>query len=430
MIAAPRSPRRSRHLPAEGDGPQDPAQSLVDGDLARALFAVELATTSPEGSWDEVTDSLLAATRTRADRSARASLFYGAPAAGFVLDTTGAYRTRWAHQLASLDQDLVAVTMDRLAAVEARVEAGASPKDSEFNLVNGMSGLGFVLLRRVVHQPARNEDLERALAGVLTYLVDRAQDRVLGEVLLPGWWTPDRHHTTAPGAPVGVTGHADFGMALGGAGILALLAASYRAGRHVVGHGEAIDKIVGWYARWRQETPERVVWWPNRLSLEELRTGHVAPIGRDEPSPLDPTWAHGTPGIGRALQMAAIARKDQQARLAAENAIASCLIQSQLGPMNEPDLYGGTGGMYLTVLRAAEDAERFHPLSDSRIPPLLHRLSVAGSAVSRTSRVLPDPDDSEFLYGRFGTRLVFESLRRRASPVCGGDGVLGIGWAE
>ncbi|GAA2234418.1 hypothetical protein GCM10010413_37200 [Promicromonospora sukumoe] len=38
--------------------------------------------------------------------------------------------------------------------------------------------------------------------------------------------------------------------------------------------------------------------------------------------------------------------------------------------------------------------------------------------------------EPRFLYGRFGTRLVFESLRRRASPVCGGDGVLGIGWAE
>ncbi|PUB32576.1 lanthionine synthetase-like protein [Promicromonospora sp. AC04] len=394
------------------------------------LFEVELAATSPEGSWDEVTDWLLEATHRPVDRSVRASLFYGAPALAFVLDSTGHYRARWAHELAILDQHLVTVTNDRLTAVEARVASGAPPQVDEFSLVDGLTGLGVVLLRRVVHQPVSNEALSWALKDVLMYLVDRARDRMLGEVRLPGWWTPSVRRPEAAGAPVALAGHAGFGMARGGAGILAVLAAAYRAGHRVPGHGEAIDQIVGWYARWRQETPERVVWWPNRLSLEELRTGHMTPVGQDEPSPLEPTWAHGTPGIGRALQMAAIARKDEQARIAAEDAIASCLIQSQVGPISEPDLYSGTGGMYLTVLRAAEDAERFHPLSDSRIPPLLHRLSVAGSAVSRTSRVLPDPDDSEFLFGRFGTRLVFESLRRRASPVCGGDGVLGIGWAE
>src|SRR5690606_7054444 len=130
-------PRRSLHVPAEGDGPQDPAQSLADGDLARMLFAIELATTSPEGSWDEVTDWLLAVSDGPMDRSVHASLFYGIPALTFVLDTTGAYRTRWAHELASLDQALVAVTNDRLAAVEARVAAGAPPQDDEFSLVDG-----------------------------------------------------------------------------------------------------------------------------------------------------------------------------------------------------------------------------------------------------------------------------------------------------
>ena len=324
------------------------------------------------------------------------------------------------------------MTSDRLAAAEARTRTGAPPQESELSLVDGLTGLGVVLLRRVFHQPARNEDLSRALADVLTYLVDRAQDRVLGDVPLPGWLTPTLHHPATPGAPPAVlTGHADFGMARGGAGILALLAASYRAGHLVAGHAEAIDRIVGWYARWRQETPEKVVWWPNRLSLEELQTGQVAAVvSEDDPSPLEPTWAHGTPGIGRALQMAAIARRNDPGRIAAEDAIASCLTQSQLSPMNEPDLYAGTGGMYLAVLRAAEDAERFRPLHAPGVSTLSHRLGVAGSAVSRTSRVLPDPDDAEFLFGRFGTRLVFESMSRRASPVSGCDGVLGIGWAE
>lgn len=428
MIGARRS---RRPVPALGHGPQSPAQSLADGDLARALYAVEMAMTSPEGSWDEVSDWLLAATNEPYDQSARASLYYGAPAVTFVMDCTGYdYRTRWAHELARLDQALIAVTRARLEAVAARTSAGTPPQDSEFNLVDGLTGLGVVLLRRVVHQHSPNDDLSRALTGVLEYLVDRAWDRQLRDVQLPGWWTPTPHHSTAPGAPAALTGHADLGMAMGGAGILAFLAASYDAGHRVRGHAEAIDQIVGWYARWRQETPEKVVWWPNRLSLDDLRTGHPEPIDQDERSPLDPSWAHGTPGIGRALQMAAIARKDQHGRVAAENAIASCLTQSQLGPMTEADLFVGTGGMYLTVLRAAQDAERYQSLSDARISILQHRLSAAGAAVSETSRILPDPDDTEFLYGRFGTRLVYQSLLRRASPVTGSDAVLGIGWAE
>ncbi|GAA4720323.1 lanthionine synthetase C family protein [Promicromonospora umidemergens] len=410
--------------------PDDPAQSLADGDLARMLLAVELAMTTTRGSWDEVTDALLAAKKRPLDRSARADLFYGAPALTFVLDTTGAqYRARWAHELAALDQILVELTAERFEAVNDRIEAGAPTHGSEFDLMTGLTGLGMVLLRRAVHQPARGTALDEAvsgaLSGVLSYLVDRSKDRILSEVLLPGWWSASAPQPTTPVGDKQPNGYADFGMARGGAGILAFLAASYRAGYAVPGQAEAIRHITGWYTRWRQETPDKVTWWPQQLSLDELRTGRV-----HQPGPSEPTWAHGTPGIGRALQMAGIALGDERGRVVAEDAVASCLTQRELNRLTEPDLYVGTGGMYLTVLRAAEDAEAFMALHRRGHSLETSRLGVAADAVSRTSRVLPDPDDTEFLWGRFGTRLVFESLRTRAAPVSGADGVLGIGWAE
>ncbi|MFC8797154.1 lanthionine synthetase C family protein [Promicromonospora sp. NPDC057138] len=413
-----------------GRGSYDPAQSLADGELARMLLAIELAMTTSPGSWEEVTDALLTAKQTTPDKSARADLFYGAPALAFVLDATGVqYRARWAHELAVLDRILVDLAAERLGAVTIRTEAGAPTRGSEFDLMTGLTGLGIVLLRRAVHQPERHTQLDEAvteaLSGILTYLVDRSMDRILAGVLLPGWWssTPPRPGNLAgPGRP---SGHVDFGMAHGGAGILAFLAASLRAGYTVPDHDAAIRNITGWYTRWRQKTPDKVTWWPQRLSLEELRTGRVR-----QPTPTEPTWAHGTPGIGRALQMAAIALGDERGRLAAEDTIASCLTQRELNRITEPDLFAGAGGTYLTVLRAAEDAETLMPLhmTGHSLPP--SRVGVAADAVSRTSRVLPDPHDTEFLWGRFGSTFVFESLRNRASPVSEGDGVLGIGWAE
>lgn len=415
-VAGRHFPRRQR---------LDRTQSLADGDIARLLLTVELALSS-QGSWDEVTDALLQAKAMRPDLSSDAGLFYGAPALAFVLDATGVQcRARWAHELAALDQMLVDLSMERLGAAGARAQAGAPVRGSEFDLMNGLTGLGVVLLRRAVHGSVYGDALIRTLSGVLSYLVDRARDRVLEGVQLPGWWASNPPELGPAGGAAVLGGCAHLGMARGGAGILAFLAASLRAGYTVPGHAAAIRNMVAWYTRWQQEAPNKVIWWPQRLTLEELRTEQIHQIG-----PSEPTWASGTPGIGRALQMAAIALRNAPGRVAAEDAIASCLTRSQLDPMNEPDLYAGTGGMYMTVLRAAEDAERHRPVHSAGSSKLSHRVGLAADAASRTSRVLPDSGDTEFLFGRFGTRLVFEALRSRAAPVSACDGVLGIAWAE
>ncbi|PUB20824.1 lanthionine synthetase-like protein [Promicromonospora sp. AC04] len=414
-------PRLSTRRPVQA------AQSLADGEIARLLLEVELTLTG-KSSWDQVA-KLLKATGELADRSASAGLFYGAPALSFALDSTGAQgRVRWAQELDGLDQVLVELTDERLDAADARAETGAPLWGSEFDLMTGLTGLGVVLLRRTVHASAEHarhrQELAGALSRVLKYLVACARNAMVGEVPVPGWWSAE---TPGPGMPVGhpLGGHVDLGMARGGAGVLALLAAAYRARHRVPDHKAAIGQIIAWYAVWRQETRDRVVWWPARLTLEEVRARRVHQAG-----PGEPTWAFGTVGIARALQMAAIAVGDAEGQVAAEDAIASFLTARELDRMKEPDLYAGTGGMYLTVLRAAEDAEDFRPRGVPGVSMLFDRLGMPADAVSRTSRVLPDPQDTEFLYGRFGTKLVFESLQRRATPVGGADGVLGIGWAE
>ena len=81
------------------------------------------------------------------------------------------------------------------------------------------------------------------------------------------------------------------------------------------------------------------------------------------------------------------------------------------------------------VLRAAQDAEAY-AFVQARTSTLTHRVGAVTDAVSRTSRILPDLHDTEFLHGRSGTRLVFQALQSRTVPVSGADGVLATGWVE
>lgn len=423
---------RRRGQPARTNGtspagePTGMWQSLADGEVAGLVLAIEDALTS-RGSWNEAEAAMSAAWGSGPDCSQQASLFAGAPALAFALDTAGIHgRARWARALAVLDQALVDLVGARLVSAESRAAAGAPTRAGEFDLMDGMTGLAVVLLRRATHARAeRTEEaglLTDALAGVLAYLVDRASDRVLDQVRVPGWWTPEYEPGPAGSTPLG--GHADLGMAHGGAGILAVLAAAHHAGITVPDQDVAIRQIAGWYDRWQQRTPDGVVWWPQRLSLEIVRTGHV-----QQTVPPAPAWVNGTPGIGRALQMGAIALGDQIARVAAEDAIASCITPRQLSMLTAGDLWAGSGGMYLTVLHAAGDSEAFQHAGTAVASMLQHRVGLAADAVSRTtSRVLPAQDDTEFLHGQLGSRLVFESLRARVVPVGGADGALGIGW--
>jgi len=167
-----------------------------------------------------------------------------------------------------------------------------------------LTGLG-VALRRI-------GDLE-LLREVLSYLVRLTEpiDR------LPGWWCPTGPHRNQPG-PAG--GHSkNLGMAHGIGGPLALLAQGLWAGITVNGQRDALSGICAFLDTWRQEG-DAGPWWPQWLTLDELRTGQTT-----QPGPLRPSWCYGTPGLSRAQQLAAIASGDTARQHLAEHALAACL---------------------------------------------------------------------------------------------------------
>ncbi|MEO5875010.1 MAG: lanthionine synthetase C family protein [Streptosporangiaceae bacterium] len=267
-----------------------------------------------------------------------ASLYYGAPALAFVLST--ADQPHLAQAKATATAGLKTVTRHRLEAAHRRIDQQQQPGYAEFDLIRGLTGLG-VALRRTGQLDLLRE--------VLTYLVRLTNP--LGH--LPGWWCHHGpHREDRPG------GHSNHGMAHGIAGPLALLAHCYLDGVHVDGHREAIERILRWLDLWQQHTTHGITWWPQTLSLTDLERAEPSQTG-----PLRPSWCYGTPGIARAIQLAALALIDHTRQEAVEAAFcASVREPHQLAGLDR-GLCHGTAGLLATARRIAADARTPIPLT-------------------------------------------------------------------
>lgn len=273
-----------------------------------ALLHIERAAAGL-GGWGVAHTWLTTAADGPVSAGPNATLFFGAPALAFAVHAAADRPGRYDRALESLDIRVAAVTRRRLDQAHARIDRGDRPKLAEFDLINGLTGLGAHLLRR---DP--NGDLIRE---VLAYLVRLTEP--LGAEDLPGWWTDlaptGRRSTDLPG------GHGNFGMAHGISGPLALLSLAMRRGIVADSQAEAIKRICSWLDAWRQDN-DTGPWWPETITLEETR------LGRPEHTrPMRPSWCYGTPGLARAQQLAGQATADTDRQRMAEQALIGCLTE-------------------------------------------------------------------------------------------------------
>ncbi|MCW2948942.1 MAG: Lanthionine synthetase family protein [Actinoallomurus sp.] len=294
-------------------------------------------------SWDRVHQWLACATREDLSAGPGAGLWHGAPAVAFAI-STAAPPGQYPRAMERLDAAVTTLVRTRLDAATARMAAAERPSLGEFDLVRGLTGLGAYLLRRDPHS--------RLIRQVLTYLVRLTEplpaDDPAGNTA-PGWWTSD----IPSGRPVDAfrDGHADLGMAHGISGPLALLALAMRRGMTVDGQAAAIDRICQWLDAWRHDGRSGP-WWPERVTLAELRAGRSARSG-----PARPSWCYGTPGIARAQQLAGHATGDLARQHRAEEALIGCLSDpAQLARFTDPALCHGWAGLIATTWYAAADA--------------------------------------------------------------------------
>lgn len=363
-------------------------QSLSQGPAGIALWHVENARCGA-GSWEPVKAWLAAATRTDVTAADSACLSYGAPALAFVTHAAGADGTARDR----LDAATATLAHRRVAAARARIRSGALPAMAEYDLLHGLTGIGVHLLH---HTPG-----DDALAAVLGYLVALTRPVTVHGEQMPGWWCihdPARRYT--PG------GHANFGMAHGITGPLALLAQATRRGITVDGQTDAIATLTAWFDRWRQEG-EGGPWWPETLTRTEMATGRPHNTG-----PGRPSWCYGIPGISRALQLAALATVDTVRQEAAENALAACLADAgQIGRITDTGLCHGTAGLFQTVWRTAQDARR-------------PGLSVAVDEIAAVLEGQAAEPDPGLLEGAAGQALALATAARGRPPASGWDAYL------
>lgn len=409
---------------------------MPDSDIGPALLAIELALTG-DGRWDVAERAIHELTR-EPDVSG-ASLFHGAPAAAFVMDAADVdgyfdfgdpqlvleERLKQAEELArfretqlGLDDDLRQIVTQRLAAAKARCAAHHPPSSAEFGLIEGMLGLGVILLRC-----APGTDL---MQNVIRYIVELTQPVRVHGVQVPGWYVAD---DPAPRTPT-QGGHVSMTMATGAAGLLAFLATCVRAGYTPGSLQKPIETLVDWLVDWSQPAsaawPDSV-WWPSWVTPAEVQAGYLSDPERWAQEAL-PSWSR-MAGIARALQMGAVAlgsgsqalaEKASRARGLAEDAMLACLTDRQLRRLTDPGLWGGLAGLYQTGHRAAADA------SGPTQTMLRHRMSAVGDALRHQVRAQARDASVGFWTGSSGIGLAAQTFRRGIAPTSRWDALLGI----
>ncbi|MFJ2112085.1 lanthionine synthetase C family protein [Streptomyces sp. NPDC087850] len=351
-----------------------------------------LADTKPVHAW------LARATRDGLTAGPGAGLWFGAPALAFALHL--AAPSTYPNALAALDTGVAQLVHTRLKAAHARIDAGRRPSQYEFDLTRGLTGLGACLLNR---DPG--SELVREILVYLVRLTEPVDAADEAGANAPGWWTHDS--SAHERDPAFSDGEANFGMAHGCSGPLGLLSLSMRQGMVVEGQAAAIDRICRWLENWRQEALAGP-WWPERITVHELRVGRPFQDG-----PLRPSWCYGTPGLARAQQLAALALGDRVRQRAAEDALARCLADPvQLARVSDPALCHGWAGLLTTAWHAADDAAT--PAIAAHLPYLLDALLT--HARDNPPELLPG-----LLEGRAGVALTLHTLAtgtRRGWPAC------------
>ncbi|WP_055483754.1 lanthionine synthetase C family protein [Sphaerimonospora mesophila] len=385
-------------------------QSLATGTAGTALLHIEKALTGST-DWVIAHAHVRQAVAGPIDAGAHAGLYYGAPAIGFMLHAASSGGcSRYRSAATALDASVLRLARRRVALATARMERGESATFGEYDLFYGLTGIGALLLHRM---PGSD-----TLADILRYLICLTRPRHDDGIDLPGWWVA---HDPDPILPT-PGGHANFGIAHGAAGLLALLALAASRGCLIDAQHEAIEDLCAWFDRWQQDSSVGP-WWPQWVTCEELRTGRLACT-----SPGWPSWCYGAVGIARALQLAGIATGDPRRRMAAEDAMAACLTDQQLDRITEAGLCHGMAGVYQTAYRAAQDAH--NPAIGQRLLAVAEALTRHAAAQHRKtgqhSKTAQDrrAGQSGLLTGDAGVALALETMRQSKPPRSGWDACL------
>ncbi|MCX5239081.1 lanthionine synthetase C family protein [Streptomyces prunicolor] len=370
------------------DGGLSWPQSLAGGVSGIALLHIERARTG-HGDWDTAHTWLTASLHGEISAAANANLFFGVPALAFLVHRAASASSRYNRLLERLDTAAITVTRRRLAKAHSRMDCAGRPPMEEFDLIQGLSGLGAYHLSRHPHHEITHE--------VLAYLVRLTELRP-GESGLPPWWM-DVGPTGAP-HPDYPGGHGNFGLAHGIGSALAVLSQAVLHGLTTPGLSLAIERICAWMDRWRHGD-EASPWWPGHITAQQAAEQHLHQDLRPRPS-----WCYGVSGTARAQQLAGLALGDRARVRAAEGAILAALRDPlQQAKLPEIGLCHGMAGLLHATWRMGTETD--NPEIAVELPQLAARL---------ISALNQDDHPPELLDGTAGAALALHTLGTGRAP--------------
>lgn len=285
---------------------------------------------------------------------------------------------------------------------EALLDAlSQSPWPGEYDLINGLVGLGIYALEGLPRPTA---------AACLEQVVDRlAEQAERSRAAGTSWFSPPE---TLPSyqREMFPEGLYNFGMSHGIPGIIALLGAACQAGVAVATAAPLLESAVPWLLA-RRQGPESPWQFP-----------HFFYPGR-EPQPSRLAWCYGDLGVSTALWIAARAAGNPVwERAARETALSAAARPQHLTRVMDPGLCHGAGGAahFFNRLYQATGEERLAAAARSWYESALGfrqpGLGVAGfrSWASDGSGEQSWRDDPALLEGASGTAL---ALLAAVSPV-------------
>ncbi|MFJ6572134.1 lanthionine synthetase C family protein [Streptomyces sp. NPDC091292] len=379
-------------------------QSLADGHAGVGLLFAALAHTDPAHA--RTAHAHLTAAVTGVSRPAREGLYAGLPAVAFAARTAVTKPGEYAALLTKLDSQVALRARELVERDTARVAARrAGARMLDYDVVAGLAGLGRLLLAA---GPPHRDTTELVLAHLvaLTRPVTEPGGRTV-----PGWWTADPVLLSEPDGVPG--GHFNAGLAHGIPGPLALLSLAHRAGVRVPGQEAAIRTIAEWLLARR--SPDGIGW-PNIVPLHAELT--AASGGRPDLTEARTGWCYGTPGVARALQLAALALKEPDWNRQAVTAVATACDRRDLA---DPTLCHGLAG--LTTIAALMSQEPGGDRLATRIPALTDELEAAGDPAQPFLWTAATPGGGPvvhrpgFLDGAAGTALALHYAKYPEAPL-------------
>jgi thiopeptide-type bacteriocin biosynthesis protein len=250
--------------------------------------------------------------------------------------------TRGTHWLSARAVHLATWQRERISA------GGAGTPWHVYDLINGLSGIGRVLLAATV---AGHQEAEPGLTAARDTLTEML---LIPDGPRPGWWRPIPQNTHAAADPHNVDG-ANTGLAHGVAGPMAFLAACESAGYGSTEGRVAIRGAADWLLAWRDGDS-----WPPQITRANLEEAAPTTSRRGRRY----AWCYGAPGIGQALTAAGRVLNDPIPTNAGAGALAALAERSddQLDAEGPTVCHGHAGkcaaGSHRAQANAAESVIR------------------------------------------------------------------------